>query len=73
LQRRTADPDRQLAQPALDHLCREEYQDWTTSGLYGSWDDLEQGMPICREAGGTNAVLASVVVDFAKRPETARP
>ena len=70
LQRRTADPDRQLAQLALDHLCHEEYQGWTTSGLYGSWDDLEQGMRIYREAGGTNAVLASVVVDFAKRPET---
>jgi len=46
-------------------------QGWTPSGRYSSWDDLEHGMRIYREAGGTNAVLANVAVDFANRPESA--
>jgi alkanesulfonate monooxygenase SsuD/methylene tetrahydromethanopterin reductase-like flavin-dependent oxidoreductase (luciferase family) len=44
---------------------------WTPSGRYSSWDDLEHGMRIYREAGGTNAVLANVAVDFDNRPESA--
>jgi alkanesulfonate monooxygenase SsuD/methylene tetrahydromethanopterin reductase-like flavin-dependent oxidoreductase (luciferase family) len=44
-------------------------QGWIASGLYSSWEDLESGMRIYREAGGTNAVLANVVVDLANRPE----
>lgn len=44
-------------------------QGWIASGLYSSWEDLENGMRIYREAGGTNAVLANVVVDLANRPE----
>lgn len=44
-------------------------QGWIASGLYGSWEDLETGMRIYREAGGANAVLANVVVDLANRPE----
>ncbi len=39
------------------------------SGLYSSWEDLENGMRIYREAGGLNAVLANVVVDLSNRPE----
>ncbi len=48
-----------------------EFQGWTPSGRFSSWDDLEAGMRIYREAGGTNAVLANVAVDFADRPESA--
>jgi alkanesulfonate monooxygenase SsuD/methylene tetrahydromethanopterin reductase-like flavin-dependent oxidoreductase (luciferase family) len=44
-------------------------QGWIASGLYSEWDDLENGMRIYREAGGTNAVLANVVVDLVNRPE----
>jgi alkanesulfonate monooxygenase SsuD/methylene tetrahydromethanopterin reductase-like flavin-dependent oxidoreductase (luciferase family) len=44
---------------------------WTPSGRFSSWDDLEHGMRIYREAGGTNAVLANVAVDFDNRPESA--
>jgi alkanesulfonate monooxygenase SsuD/methylene tetrahydromethanopterin reductase-like flavin-dependent oxidoreductase (luciferase family) len=44
-------------------------QGWIASGLYCSWEDLERGMRIYREAGGGNAVLANVVVDLANRPE----
>jgi alkanesulfonate monooxygenase SsuD/methylene tetrahydromethanopterin reductase-like flavin-dependent oxidoreductase (luciferase family) len=43
-------------------------QGWTPSGRYSSWEDLEAGMRIYREAGGTNAVLANVAVDLANRP-----
>src|SRR5437868_388251 len=49
----------------------QECQGWTPSGRYSSWADLEAGMGIYREAGGTNAVLANVAVDLANRPESA--
>jgi alkanesulfonate monooxygenase SsuD/methylene tetrahydromethanopterin reductase-like flavin-dependent oxidoreductase (luciferase family) len=52
-------------------LGAKEFHGWTPSGRYSSWDDLEAGMRIYREAGGTNAVLANVAVDFADRPESA--
>jgi alkanesulfonate monooxygenase SsuD/methylene tetrahydromethanopterin reductase-like flavin-dependent oxidoreductase (luciferase family) len=44
-------------------------QGWIASGLYSSWEDLENGMRFYREVGGSNAVLANVVVDLASRPE----
>src|SRR5271154_986204 len=52
-------------------FAAKECQGWTPSGRYSSWDDLEHGMRIYREAGGTNAVLANTAVDFADRPESA--
>jgi len=52
-------------------FAAQECQGWTPSGRYSSWDDLEHGMKIYREAGGTNAVLANVAVDFSERPENA--
>jgi alkanesulfonate monooxygenase SsuD/methylene tetrahydromethanopterin reductase-like flavin-dependent oxidoreductase (luciferase family) len=42
---------------------------WIASGLYSSWEDLENGMRLYREAGGGNALLANVVVDLANQPE----
>src|SRR5690348_4343685 len=48
-----------------------ECQGWTPSGRYSSWQDLEAGMRIYREAGGANAVLANVAVDLADRPQSA--
>jgi alkanesulfonate monooxygenase SsuD/methylene tetrahydromethanopterin reductase-like flavin-dependent oxidoreductase (luciferase family) len=48
-----------------------ECQGWTPSGRYSSWEDLEAGMRIYREAGGTNAVLANVAVDLDNRSESA--
>src|SRR5438270_7135378 len=44
-------------------------QGWIASGLYSSWEDLENGMRLYREAGGTNAVLANVVVDLSAQVE----
>jgi alkanesulfonate monooxygenase SsuD/methylene tetrahydromethanopterin reductase-like flavin-dependent oxidoreductase (luciferase family) len=52
-------------------FAAQECQGWTPSGRFSSWDDLEHGMRIYREAGGTNAVLANVAVDLAGRPESA--
>jgi alkanesulfonate monooxygenase SsuD/methylene tetrahydromethanopterin reductase-like flavin-dependent oxidoreductase (luciferase family) len=48
-----------------------ECQGWTPSGRFSSWADLESGMRIYREAGGSNAVLANVAVDLEERPESA--
>lgn len=49
----------------------QQCQGWTPSGRYSSWEDLEAGMRVYREAGGANAVLANVAVDLANRPESA--
>jgi alkanesulfonate monooxygenase SsuD/methylene tetrahydromethanopterin reductase-like flavin-dependent oxidoreductase (luciferase family) len=48
-----------------------EAQGWTPSGRYSSMEDLEYGMKVYREAGGTNAVLANCSIDLAERPESA--
>src|SRR5580658_8217982 len=48
-----------------------EAQGWTPSGRFSSLEDLEYGMKIYREAGGTNAVLANVAIDLAERPQSA--
>jgi len=37
---------------------------WIASGLYSQWEELERGMKIYREAGGTRAILANVIVDL---------
>lgn len=55
--------------PRWISLAAKEYQGWTPSGRYSSWEDLEHGMRIYREAGGTNAVLANVAVDFSGSAE----
>ncbi|HEX3954878.1 MAG TPA: LLM class flavin-dependent oxidoreductase [Stellaceae bacterium] len=52
-------------------FAAKETQGWTPSGRYSSWEDLEVGMQIYRDAGGTNAVLANVAIDLAERPESA--
>ncbi|MGA9868129.1 MAG: LLM class flavin-dependent oxidoreductase [Acetobacteraceae bacterium] len=39
-------------------------QGWTASGRYSRWEDLERGIRLYREAGGTHAVLSNVAVDF---------
>jgi alkanesulfonate monooxygenase SsuD/methylene tetrahydromethanopterin reductase-like flavin-dependent oxidoreductase (luciferase family) len=54
----------------ITHAAK-ECQGWTPSGRYSSWEDLEAGMRIYREAGGINAVLANVAVDLANRPGSA--
>ena len=48
----------------------QQAQGWTPSGRFSSWEDLEHGMKIYREAGGKNAVLANCSIDLAERPES---
>jgi alkanesulfonate monooxygenase SsuD/methylene tetrahydromethanopterin reductase-like flavin-dependent oxidoreductase (luciferase family) len=48
-----------------------EAQGWTPSGRYSSLEDLEFGMQVYREQGGTNAVLANCSIDLQERPESA--
>ena len=57
--------------PRWINFAAKEFQGWTPSGRFSSWDDLEHGMRLYREAGGTNAVLANVAVDLQNRPESA--
>ena len=57
--------------PRWISFAAKDAQGWTPSGRYSSWDDLEAGMRIYRDAGGTNAVLANVAIDLADRPESA--
>jgi alkanesulfonate monooxygenase SsuD/methylene tetrahydromethanopterin reductase-like flavin-dependent oxidoreductase (luciferase family) len=52
-------------------FAAQECAGWTPSGRYSSWEDLEYGMKIYREAGGTNAVLANVAIDLAESAESA--
>ena len=52
-------------------LAAKEYQGWTPSGRFSSWEDLEAGMRVFRAAGGTNAVLANCAIDLGNRPGSA--
>ena len=52
-------------------FAAQECAGWTPSGRFSSWDDMEHGMRIYREAGGTNAVVANVAVDLVGRPGSA--
>jgi alkanesulfonate monooxygenase SsuD/methylene tetrahydromethanopterin reductase-like flavin-dependent oxidoreductase (luciferase family) len=55
--------------PRWINFAAKQCQGWVACGLYSSWEDLENGMRLYREAGGNNAVLANVVVDLHDRPE----
>jgi alkanesulfonate monooxygenase SsuD/methylene tetrahydromethanopterin reductase-like flavin-dependent oxidoreductase (luciferase family) len=43
-------------------------QGWIASGIHTSWEDLEIGLKMFRDAGGTRAVLANIFTDFRDRP-----
>src|ERR1700732_5233593 len=55
--------------PRWINYAAKQCQGWIASGLYSSWEDLENGMRRYRDAGGTNAVLANVVVDLSARAQ----
>jgi alkanesulfonate monooxygenase SsuD/methylene tetrahydromethanopterin reductase-like flavin-dependent oxidoreductase (luciferase family) len=52
----------------IDYAAR-ECQGWMASGLYSAWEDLETGIKRYRRAGGSNAVLANLIVDLDGKPE----
>jgi alkanesulfonate monooxygenase SsuD/methylene tetrahydromethanopterin reductase-like flavin-dependent oxidoreductase (luciferase family) len=50
-------------------MAARECQGWIASGIYTTWEDLEIGVRMVREAGGERVVLANVFTDL--RPEPA--
>src|SRR5437588_1041616 len=50
-------------------FAAKQCQGWIASGLYSSWEDLENGMRLYREAGRANAVLANGGVDLSAQLE----
>lgn len=52
------------------NLAANQCQGWIASGIHGSWEDLETGMKMFREAGGKRAIIANIFTDT--RPEGKR-
>ena len=52
------------------NLAANQCQGWISSGIHSSWDDLELGVKMYRNAGGGRAVLANVFTDFGPNPES---
>jgi alkanesulfonate monooxygenase SsuD/methylene tetrahydromethanopterin reductase-like flavin-dependent oxidoreductase (luciferase family) len=44
-------------------------QGWISSGIYSTWEDLEIGLRMYREAGGKRAVIANIFADFRPNAE----
>jgi len=55
--------------PALDRLCGKTVRGMGRLRPLQQLGDLQAGMRLYREAGGTNAVLANVLVDLRNKPE----
>jgi alkanesulfonate monooxygenase SsuD/methylene tetrahydromethanopterin reductase-like flavin-dependent oxidoreductase (luciferase family) len=49
------------------NLAAHHCQGWIASGIHGSWEDLELGIKMYRDAGGKRVILANVFTDF--RPD----
>ncbi|MBV9252130.1 MAG: LLM class flavin-dependent oxidoreductase [Acetobacteraceae bacterium] len=49
-------------------LAATSCQGWIASGIYGSWEDLEQGIRMYRTAGGTRVLLANIFTDLRPDP-----
>jgi alkanesulfonate monooxygenase SsuD/methylene tetrahydromethanopterin reductase-like flavin-dependent oxidoreductase (luciferase family) len=49
-------------------LAAHHCQGWIASGIHTSWEDLEIGLRMYREAGGTRAVLANIFTDLRPTP-----
>ena len=50
-------------------MAARECQGWIASGIYTTWEDLEIGVRMVREAGGERVILANIFTDL--RPEPA--
>lgn len=46
------------------HYC----QGWIASGIHSTWEDVEAGLKMYREAGGTRAIVANIFADLRERP-----
>ena len=56
--------------PRWINLAAHHCQGWIASGIHGSWEDLEIGIKMYREAGGQRAIVANIFTDL--RPEGQR-
>jgi alkanesulfonate monooxygenase SsuD/methylene tetrahydromethanopterin reductase-like flavin-dependent oxidoreductase (luciferase family) len=50
------------------NLAAKALQGWIASGIQTSWEDLEIGVKMYREAGGTRVLLANVFTDLRDQP-----
>jgi len=50
------------------NLAAKVLQGWIASGIQTSWEDLEIGVRMYREAGGTRVVLANIFTDLRDQP-----
>ncbi len=50
------------------NLCAKTLQGWIASGIHTKWEDLEIGLKMYRDAGGTRAVLANIFTDLRPNP-----
>ena len=51
------------------NLAAHHCQGWIASGIHGSYEDLELGVKMYRDAGGKRVILANVFTDFRENPE----
>ena len=49
-------------------LSAKMVQGWISSGIHTKWEDLELGLRMYREAGGTRAVVANIMTDLRPNP-----
>lgn len=52
------------------NLAANQCQGWIASGIHGSWEDLEIGVKMFRQAGGKRALITNIFTDT--RPEGQR-
>lgn len=50
-------------------MAARECQGWIASGIYTTWEDLEIGVRMTREAGGERVVMANIFTDLRPNPE----
>jgi len=55
--------------PRWINLAAHHCQGWIASGIHSKWEDIEIGLGMYRDAGGTRAVVANIFADFRPNPE----
>ena len=50
------------------NLAAHHCQGWIASGIHSSWEDVEIGLRMYREAGGNRAIVANIFTDFRPQP-----
>jgi alkanesulfonate monooxygenase SsuD/methylene tetrahydromethanopterin reductase-like flavin-dependent oxidoreductase (luciferase family) len=51
------------------NLAAHHCQGWIASGIHSSWEDVEIGLKMYREAGGKRAIVANIFADFRPQPD----